>query len=69
MNLTPLLGGIAAASGGSAILCYLKLREIVDHSWGIFPADEACTWTWGLALSLIICLVTLIIVTGPDKES
>lgn len=28
MDLRPLLAGIAVASGGSALLCYLKLREL-----------------------------------------
>ena len=66
MNLNPLLAGIAAASGGSALLCYLKLRELTDRIWGLSPVyNDFAPWMWGTIISLLTCLVALIIMTRP----
>jgi|LAHQ01.1.fsa_nt_gb hypothetical protein len=67
MNWKPLFLGLAAAAGGSALLCGLRVREIMSQSWGWFPAAEANTLTWVCGASLIICLLALIMATRPEK--
>ncbi len=68
MNPNPLLAGIAAASGGSALLCYLQLRELTDRVWGLSPSySDIAPWTHGMAVSLIICFLSLIILTWPGR--
>jgi len=68
MDLRPLLAGIAVASGGSALLCYLKLRELTDRVWGYAPPyDCFAPWTRGMVASLLICLLSLIILTWPGR--
>ena len=70
MNLDPLLAGIAAASGGSTLLCYLKIRDLTDRVWGISPLPyDFAPWTHGMVVSLVICLLSLVILTWPASRS
>ncbi len=59
--------GLTVAAGGSALLIYLKIREIVDQSWGWYPAEEVNTLFWTLISSLLICLLALIMVARVEK--
>ncbi len=68
MNPNPLLAGIAAASGGSALICYLQLRELTDRVWGMCPTySDFAPWTHGMVVSRLICLLSLIILTWPGR--
>ncbi len=69
MNLNPLLAGIATASGGSALLCYLKLRELTDRTWGMCPThNDLAPWMWGTIISLLACLAALTLVARPREH-
>ena len=59
--------GLTVAAGGSALLIYLKIREIVDQSWGWYPAEEVNTLSWALISSLLICLLALNMVARVEK--
>ena len=60
--------GLGFAAGGSALLLYLKIREIVDQSWGWYPAEEVSALFWALVSSLLICLLALIMATRVEKR-
>ena len=68
MDWKPLFMGLGFAAGGSALLFYLKIREIVDQSWGWYPAEEVSTLFWALVSSLLICLLALIMATRVEKR-
>ena len=68
MNVRPLFAGLGVAAGGAAAIFYLQLREIVDHSWGWYPAEEVHSLTWATGASLLICLLALLIATWPEKN-
>ena len=59
--------GLGFAAGGSALLFYLKIREIVDQSWGE-PPEELSALSWALVSSLLICLLALIMATRVEKR-
>ena len=68
MDWKPLFMGLGFAAGGSALLSYLKIREIVDQSWGWYPAEEVSTLFLALVSSLLICLLALIMATRVEKR-
>ena len=68
MDWKPLFISLGFAAGGSALLFYLKIREIVDQSWGRYPAEEVSTLFWALVSSLLICLLALIMATRVEKR-
>ena len=60
--------GLTVAAGGSALLCYLKIRDLTDRVWGISPLPyDFAPWSHGMVVSLLICLLALIMATRVEK--
>ena len=68
MDWKPLFMGLGFAAGGSALVFYLIIREIVDQSWGWYPAEAVSALFWALVSSLLICLLALIMATRVEKR-